>query len=86
LPTSNSISQAKISDEQAIEYLKVEVEHFYRAELQSEQRASWLLTLVFGALALVLNCFVNINEHKMRGETAPYFAVCAFFFFVTLIF
>ena len=62
----------------------MELDHFYRAELQCEQRASWLLTISFGVLALVFNAFAGIGEHKYKPEIQPWLVVCVVLLFVTI--
>jgi hypothetical protein len=69
-----------VSDEQ-VEFLKVEVEHFYKAETQSEQRASWLLTVAFGGLALVLNSFPASPGRQINPRAIPILIASASFLF-----
>jgi hypothetical protein len=74
------------SDQEQIEFLKVEVEHFYKAETQGEQRASWLLTIAFGGLVLVLNFFLGSSQaENMRVSTHLLFTLCAAFLFIAII-
>jgi hypothetical protein len=82
---SREILSGGMAESEYIDYLKVEIDHFYRAELHSEQRASWLLTASIGALALVLNGFVLITDHKMRAELSGYLSVCAAAFFCSAL-
>jgi hypothetical protein len=82
-PDSTAVSA--MTDLEFIDYLKLEIEHFYRAELYSEQRASWLLTISFGALAVNLNGFVAISQHTVNPATRPYLIVCAVFLFASIL-
>ena len=66
-----------ITDSELVDYLKLEIDHFYQSELYSEQRASWLLTISFGALAVDLNGFIAISERKINAATGPYLILCA---------
>ncbi len=47
------------------EFLDREASHFFQAELNHEQRASWLLGLASGLLALVLAAVVGSREGKI---------------------
>ena len=67
-----------------IEYLKAEAEHFYRSEIHSEQRASWLLTIASGTEALVLNAFVLIRDGKLHERIRPLLFVCSVLLFITI--
>jgi hypothetical protein len=66
----------QVCDEEYVDYLKLEVEHYYRAELHCEQRASWVLTISFGALALTVNSFIGITEGKVNATAAPALYMC----------
>lgn len=67
-----------------LDFLKLESEHFYKAELQCEQRASWLLTVAFGALAVVLNAFEGVSDGKLRPSIAPFLSLTALLLFTTI--
>jgi len=71
MPEDAAVSVMQVSENEEIEYLKTEADHFYTAELHAEQRASWLLTAALGALALILNTFVLIQEGKVNGRIGP---------------
>jgi hypothetical protein len=67
-----------------LEFLKVEAEHFYKSELHSEQRASWLLTIALGVEAVVLNGFVLLSDGKIHARVAPVLLVCSMLLFCTI--
>jgi hypothetical protein len=62
-----------------IDFLKVEIEHFYQAEVHSEQRASWLLTIAFGSLALTLNWASTGPPHNLAPATTAILAASIIF-------
>ena len=81
VPGHVTSNHAPASSQEQIDFLKVEIEHFYKAEIHSEQRASWLLTIAFGGLVLVLNVFLAAPEHKLNTGTRPMLAACVAFLF-----
>jgi hypothetical protein len=65
-------------DPQAVEYLKQETEHYYKAELQHEQRANWLLVT-----AIALSGFVgnrSIEHWASLGSGVQMLFITGMFF------
>jgi hypothetical protein len=85
LPEQVTSNGALASIQEQIEFLKVEIEHFYKAEIHSEQRASWLLTIAFGGLVLVLNSFLSASEHNLNTSPRIMLAACAAFLFCAVV-
>jgi hypothetical protein len=81
LPEHPTLNCVPASSSEQIDFLKVEIEHFYKAEIHSEQRASWLLTIAFGCLALVLNSFFAASERRLNVRASPILAASAAFLF-----
>lgn len=44
---------------EALEYLKQEIEHYYNAELQHEQRANWLMVTTIALVGFAGNKFIE---------------------------
>ncbi len=62
-------------DKDYIDFLKLESEHFFKAELQCEQRASWLLTLALGAAVLAVSGFSGIADGKLSAAAFPFLSL-----------
>jgi hypothetical protein len=75
LPMQATANRTASTTQEQIDFLKVEIEHFYKAEIHSEQRASWLLTIAVGGLGLAA------SDRRLNAGTPQLLAACAAFLF-----
>jgi hypothetical protein len=80
-PVQSTSNRMASTTQEQIDFLKIEIEHFYKAEIQSEQRASWLLTIAVVGLGLLLNSFLSGSDRRLNGGTPQLLTACTVFLF-----
>jgi hypothetical protein len=64
-------------DQSRFDLLRQEADHFFQAELYHDQRASWLLALASGLLAVALGVILSMNEGKFAKSGRPLMIIAA---------
>jgi hypothetical protein len=72
-------SNSEINEEWLEEIIR-ETEHYYKGEMQQEERASWLLGTASALLAIFLSLFISNIEKEVNVSKVFFFIpLCAFF-------